>query len=85
MGEHNYVMFDEGIETIINGITFRSVYAAHTDEKAIGVVIEADGKVLIQTGDTQYHRRLKNEYPDEYDFFTKYDAISVFYANSNRT
>lgn len=67
MGEHNYVMFDEGIETIINGITFRSVYAAHTDEKAIGVVVEADGKVLIHTGDTQYHRRLKNEYPENAD------------------
>lgn len=53
--KHNYIMFDRGIEVTINGILFRSVYAAHSDERAIGVDIYADGKVLCHTGDTMYH------------------------------
>lgn len=66
-GAHNYVQFENGIETELFGVRFSAVYAAHTDEKAIGVVIEADGKVLVHTGDTMYHRALRSAYPAKPD------------------
>lgn len=66
-GAHNYIMFESGIETELSGVLFRAVYAAHTDEKAIGVVIVADGQVLVHTGDTMYHRSLPYAYPHRPD------------------
>lgn len=66
-GDHNYVMFDHGIEVTIHGIRFSSVYAAHSDERAIGVDIYADGKIISHAGDSMYHRCLKNEHPQGAD------------------
>lgn len=60
---HNYIMFDQGIEVTLNGVRFCAAYAAHTDERAIGVDIYADGKVLCHTGDTLYHPRLRTDHP----------------------
>lgn len=57
-GIHEYIQFDEGIEVTLGDIQFRSVYAAHSDERAIGVIIKGDSKVLYHTGDTLLHRRL---------------------------
>lgn len=62
-GAHNYEMFDAGIETIINGVRLSAVYAAHSDDHAIGVDIYADGQLVSHTGDTMYHRALKEQHP----------------------
>ena len=44
--------------------------AAHTDEKAIGVVIETGGKAYFHTGDTMYHRDIPNWVSEpDYMFF----------------
>lgn len=56
--KHEYVLFDCGVEITIHEVRFRSVFAFHSDEYAIGIIIEADGKVLYHTGDTLYHNRL---------------------------
>ena len=62
-----YMLFDRGIEITLNGILFRSTYAAHSDERPLGVVIEGDGKVICHTGDTMYHRSLLEELPRHAD------------------
>lgn len=62
-----YMLFDRGIEITLNGILFRSTYAAHSDERPIGVVIEGDGKVICHTGDTMYHRQLLEDLPRQAD------------------
>ena len=62
-GAHNYTQFENGIETIINGVRFSAEYAAHTDDRSIGVNIYADGRVITHTGDTMYHRCLKDAHP----------------------
>lgn len=59
----NYMLFDRGIEITLKGIRFRAAYAAHSDERPIGVIIEADGKAICHTGDTMFHKLLPTEYP----------------------
>ena len=57
-GIHEYIQFDEGIEVTLEGVRFCSMYAAHSDERAVGVLIQADCKQIYHTGDTLFHRRL---------------------------
>lgn len=57
-GDHNYVMFDPGIGVTVRGVRFRSVPAAHSDERAIGVLVEDGPTVVYHTGDTLYRRDL---------------------------
>ena len=63
----NYMLFDPGIEITLNGIRFCSTFAAHSDERPIGVIIEGDGKVICHTGDTMFHKLLPTEYPKSAD------------------
>ena len=55
-GGHNYIQFDRGIQWTLKDVTIKAVMAAHTDEYAIGIIIECDGMRLYHTGDTLYHR-----------------------------
>lgn len=57
-GNNNYVMFNEGTEFTEKGITFRAVYANHSDSAAIGVVFECEGKTYYITGDTLYNNKI---------------------------
>ena len=45
-GGHNYIQFDRGIQWTLGDVTLKAVFAAHTDERAIGVIIEADDTVI---------------------------------------
>ena len=58
-----YMLFDRGVEITLDGVRFISNFASHSDERPIGVVVEADGKVVCHTGDTMYHRQLLEELP----------------------
>ena len=66
-GIHEYIQFDEGIEVTLDGALFRAVYAAHSDERAIGILIFADGKTVYHTGDTLFHRRVGEYVNDPVD------------------
>ncbi len=57
-GEHNYVCFDRHTEWSEEGIRFIAVHAEHSDNAAIGVVIEAEEKRLYITGDTLYNKKI---------------------------
>jgi len=64
---HNFVMFSEGTEFTIGDITFRAVYAEHSDDTAIGVVFDAEGKRYYITGDTLYNRHVFETLPTDID------------------
>lgn len=57
-GEHNYVMFNEGVEWTEGDIIFRAIPAVHSEPYAIGVVLFAEGMCVYVTGDTLYSTRL---------------------------
>ncbi|MBR3966314.1 MAG: MBL fold metallo-hydrolase [Clostridia bacterium] len=61
---HNYVMFNDGTEFTFGGITFKAVYAEHSDDKAIGVIFSAEGKNYYITGDTLYNKKVFESLPD---------------------
>lgn len=65
--KNNYVRFNAGTEWTERGIRFRAVYAEHSDSHAIGVLIEAEGKVYYITGDTLYNARILSELPERID------------------
>jgi len=60
---HNYVMFNNGTEFTVKGITFRALYAEHSDDKAIGVMFTVEEKTYYVTGDTLYNRKVFESLP----------------------
>ena len=66
-GENNYVMFNYGTEWTERGINFRAINAEHSDEFAIGVIIEAENKRIYITGDTLYNADIFKDIPDNVD------------------
>ena len=68
-GGHNYVQFNRGCEWTEQGVRFRAVHAEHSDDFAIGVIIEdlKEGKTYYVTGDTLYHRDIFPELPEKID------------------
>lgn len=66
-GEHNYVRFNRHTEWTEAGIRFRAVYAEHSDECAVGVVFECEGKTYYVTGDTLYSSELFSDLPEKID------------------
>lgn len=66
-GGHNYVLFDRGTEWTEGQVRFTAVTAVHSDDHAIGVVIEAEGKCIYITGDTLYSRKIFPELPQNID------------------
>lgn len=66
-GDHNYVMFNDGTEWTENGIKFTAVYAEHSDDYAIGVIIDDGIERYYITGDTLYNERVFSEVAKECD------------------
>ena len=67
---HIYLQFERGIDVTVGDVLFHAVLAAHTDEKAIGVVMECEGKNFYLTGDTMYHRDIPSWVSEpDYMFF----------------
>lgn len=62
-GDHNYVLFNEGTEFTVCGITFKAIYAEHSDDKAVGVLFKVDGKNYFATGDTLYNEKILKQLP----------------------
>ena len=67
---HNFVMFNQGTEFTVCGITFKAVYAEHSDDKAIGVIFTAENNTYYITGDTLYNHKVFENLPD-----TKINAV----------
>lgn len=67
-GRNNYVMFNRKTRWTEAGVRFRAVKAEHSDEHAIGVLLEAEGKTYYVTGDTLYHEEIFRDLPEKIDY-----------------
>ncbi len=66
--KNNYVQFNRGTEWTENGICFKAVYAEHSDDKAIGIVMQAEGKTYYITGDTLYNAEIFKDLLEPIDY-----------------
>ena len=64
-GNNNYVMFNRHSEWTEGNIKFTAVKAEHSDEHAIGFIMEAEGTKYYVTGDTLYNKRIFSDCPKE--------------------
>ena len=64
-GNNNYVLFDRHTEWTQEDIRFSAVRAVHSDVSAIGVVIEAEGKIYYVTGDTLFNTDIFCDLPQD--------------------
>lgn len=62
---HNYVAFNNGTEFTVDSITFKAVYAEHSDNKAIGVIFTVNNKTYYVTGDTLYNQKVFKSLPNK--------------------
>ena len=67
-GNNNYVMFNRHSEWTEGNIKFSAVKAEHSDEHAIGFIMESEGKRYYVTGDTLYNTDIFSELPEGIDY-----------------
>lgn len=67
-GKNNFVMFNRRTVWTEGSIKFTAVKAEHSDESAIGVIIEAEGKKYYITGDTLYNEDIFSDLPEKTDY-----------------
>ena len=66
--KNNYVQFNRGTEWSEKSVLFKAVYAEHSDNCAIGVLIAAEEKTYYVTGDTLYNERIFSYLPEHIDY-----------------
>ena len=66
--KNNYVLFNKGTSWTEKDVLFRAVKAEHSDEYAIGVLIQAEEKIYYITGDTLYNESIFVDLPPKIDF-----------------
>ena len=66
--KNNYVMFDRKTRWTEGDLVFEAVYAAHSDDHAVGILLHAEGKVWYITGDTLYNEQIFADLPDKIDY-----------------
>lgn len=66
-GNNNYVSFNRLTSWTENNVVFKAVYAEHSDDHAIGVLISAEGKTYYVTGDTLYNDKIFADLPEKID------------------
>ena len=66
--KNNYVQFNRGTEWTEHGIWFKAVYAEHSDDKAVGIVMRAEEKTYYITGDTLYNAKIFADLPEQIDY-----------------
>lgn len=64
---NNYVKFDRHTSWSEKGIIFTAVKAEHSDERAIGVIIDDGDKKYYITGDTLYNEEIFKDIPNDID------------------
>ena len=67
-GNNNYVMFNRHSEWTEGNIKFTAVKAEHSDEHAIGFIMETEGKKYYVTGDTLYNADIFSDLPEGIDY-----------------
>ena len=67
-GNNNYVMFNEKTVWSHKNLRFEAVYAEHSDDYAIGVIIYDGKKTYYITGDTLYNEKIFADLPQSIDW-----------------
>lgn len=80
---HNYVLFDRHTRWTQYGLTFQAVKAAHSDDHAIGVIVDDGQKKYYITGDTLYNEDIFPDLPGDID--TVFLPINGVGNNMNMT
>ncbi len=65
---NNFVLFNNKTVWSEENIRFKAVKAEHSDEYAIGVIIEAENKIYYITGDTLYNEVIFENLPKNIDY-----------------
>ncbi|MBQ6839905.1 MAG: MBL fold metallo-hydrolase [Oscillospiraceae bacterium] len=66
--KNNYTMFDRKTRWTEGELVFEAVYAAHSDDHAVGIVMYAEGKTFYITGDTLYNELVFADLPERIDY-----------------
>ncbi len=66
-GGNNYVMFNRGTVWTFKDIQFTAVKAEHSDDFAIGVIIDDGNKKYYITGDTLFNKFIFEDIPSDID------------------
>lgn len=80
-GDNNYVLFNRHTEWTQNGIKFIAVKAEHSDNLAIGVIIDDGERKYYVTGDTLYNEEIFSDIPE--DIFALFLPINGVGNNMN--
>ena len=80
-GANNYVQFNRYTIFTVNGIKFTAVKAEHSDDYAIGVIIDDGDKKYYITGDTLYNEEIFKDIPD--DIFAVFLPVNGLGNNMN--
>ena len=64
-GKNNYVLFNRHTSWTENNICFTAVKAEHSDDYAIGVIIDDGEKKYYITGDTLYNEKIFDDIPND--------------------
>lgn len=86
-GNNNYVLFNRNTVWTENGISFTAVKAAHSDDWAIGVIIDDGNRKYYITGDTLYNKEIFGDIPDDiYALFLPVNGVgnNMNFADANR-
>lgn len=65
--KNNYVLFNRGTSWTEGDIRFMAIKAEHSDEHAVGVLLQAEGKTYYVTGDTLYNEQIFADLPQKID------------------
>ena len=66
--KNNYVQFNRGTEWTEGELFFKAVYAEHSDDEAIGIIVKAEGKTYYITGDTLYNEKIFGDITEKIDY-----------------
>ena len=81
--KNNCVQFNRGTTWTQGGLKFTAVKAEHSDEYAIGVIIDDGEKKYYVTGDTLYNEAVFADLPD--DIYAVFLPVNGLGNNMNKT
>ncbi len=82
-GVHNYVQFPRRTQWTYGTIRVQAVRAVHSDEHAIGIIVDDGEKKYYVTGDTLYNSEIFSDLPD--DIFAVFLPVNGMGNNMNQT
>ena len=62
---HNYILFNRHTTVTLGGFTFHAVRAEHSDETAVGFILDDGERKYYITGDTLYNDDIFPDLPDD--------------------